>query len=154
RSDGTNAPLLQHAQELHLKGRGKLAHFVEQERAAVGFAEKPRARTLRARECALLVPEKLALHERLGQSSAVDDEERTRRALALAVQGARDELFSRAALARDEDRRARGGRLADEVPHALGVGARAEHLALFEVSNFGAQLLVLGDDAPLLECLG
>src|SRR5439155_25220377 len=123
------------------------------QRPAVALSEEPRARALSAGESTFFVAEKLALHQRLGQGTAVDDEERASRALALIVERAGNELLARSALAGDEDRRARGCRLAHDLADAFGLGARAEHLALLEVSDLGAKLLVLGDDASFLERL-
>jgi hypothetical protein len=40
-ADGDHLALLQHAQELHLCGRRRLADLVEEERAATGRGEEP-----------------------------------------------------------------------------------------------------------------
>jgi hypothetical protein len=42
-ADALELALLQHAQQLHLDGRGDLADLVEEERAAVGLLEAPLA---------------------------------------------------------------------------------------------------------------
>ncbi len=72
------------------------------------------------------MPEELALEQRLGQGSAVDGHERTRTSRTLAVKCARDELFARAALARDEHAHLRAPDPLEKVvqlPH----GAAASH---------------------------
>ena len=70
------------------------------------------------------------------------------------MEGLRDELLSGPALARDEDRRARGRGLAHGLEDALH-GCRAAH-ELAEAAGrveLRAQGAVLGDEAPLLERL-
>ena len=63
-----------------------------------------------AGERALDVAEELGLEQRLGQRAAVDRHERPIRSVAVLMDGARDELLARAALADDEHRRiGRGG---------------------------------------------
>src|SRR4029079_10537470 len=71
-ADGLELLLLQHAQELHLRIRRKLAHLVEEERAAVGELEASGASVARAGERALHMTEQLALHEAGGDGRAVE----------------------------------------------------------------------------------
>ena len=72
-------PLLQHAQQLHLRRRRHLADLVEEERAAIGQLEAALPPIGGAGERALLVAEDLALEQRLGNRGAVDGDERERR---------------------------------------------------------------------------
>src|SRR5262249_35082030 len=67
---------LQEAKELHLQCHRDLAHFVEEERPAVGLFEAAFAATDRAGERAALVTEQLALEERLGERRTVETHER------------------------------------------------------------------------------
>jgi hypothetical protein len=59
-------PLLEEAQQLHLRGERDLAHLVQEDRSAAGHLELARLLPDRARERALLVAEELALEQGLG----------------------------------------------------------------------------------------
>src|SRR6202000_2316912 len=61
--------------------------------------------------------------------AAVDDDERAVFALALHVDAARDDLFSAAGLAEDEDRERRLRHLLEHAEHAAHLGRRADELA-------------------------
>ena len=67
-----------------------------------------------------------ALDQVLGDGAAVDDDERRRLAVALALDGARDQLLADAAFTLDEDRDIGRGRTAAERDHALH-GLAAQH---------------------------
>ena len=134
-ADPLDGALLQHAEELGLDVQREVADLVEEEGAPVRALEMADARGHRPGEGALLVPEELALDEVLRQHRAVDGDEGPRAPLARGVDGAREELFAGARLARDEDvdvgpgqldreieGRAEGRRLADQG--ALRRGAR------------------------------
>ena len=87
--------------------------------APIGTGERP-----------LLVAEELALEELLGDGGAVDGDERRRRARAVLVDGAGDELLAGAALAGDEDGHVLRGDAADglvDLEHR-GVGAEERPL--------------------------
>ena len=77
-------PVLQHAQQLGLHGRGHVADLVQEQRAAVGLLEAAAPLRDGARERALLVAEQLALHELGGDRRAVHLDEGLRRAAATA----------------------------------------------------------------------
>src|SRR5262249_18063023 len=113
-ADGTHLAGLKDAKELALQWRGEIADLVEEDRSVVRFDEEAAARLRCAGECAARVAEELTLEERLRKRGAVDRDERFVRARTAGVDRARDELFARAGLARDEHRR-RGRRdLIDE----------------------------------------
>src|SRR5439155_15430376 len=80
-----------------------LADLVEEERALVGELELPELLGVGVGERALLVPEELALEERLRDGGAVERDERTSGARAPVVDRLGDQLLPRAALAGDED---------------------------------------------------
>lgn len=116
--------LLQHAKELHLRGRRDVADSVEEERALVGELDPPGFALRGARERALLVAKQLALEERVGERSAVQLDEGALRARAAVVDGSRDELLASAGLAVDEHRGGAPGRARHELahlPHGRGV---------------------------------
>jgi hypothetical protein len=75
-AEPAEAPLLEHAQQLDLRGRLHLGDLVEEQRAAVRELEDARAAIVRAGERPLLVAEDLALEQRLGNRGAVDRDER------------------------------------------------------------------------------
>ena len=56
---------LQHAQQLRLRVEAHVADFVEKDRAAVGMLEAADPPRVSAGESTLLVPEELALQQRL-----------------------------------------------------------------------------------------
>src|SRR5262249_10126618 len=118
-ADAADVAALEEPQELRLDGEAHLADLVEEERAQVRRLGEALARADRARERALLVAEELALEERLLQRAAVEDDERRLGAAAPGVDGARDQLLARAALALDHDARVGGRHLADELAHAF-----------------------------------
>src|SRR5262249_29888720 len=122
------------------------------ERPAVRELELPRAGRHRARERALLVPEKLGLREGLGQRRAVDRDEGAVPPPAPSVEGLRDELLPRAALADDEDRRVRGGDLRDGREDLLHGRALPDELSERETLDGPfLQGAVLEEEAPPLQ---
>ena len=103
-ADRTDLAVLQHAQQLHLHRRRHVADLVEKHRAAVRLLEDALAIRDRAGERAAYVAEQLRFEERLRDGAAVDRHKRLRSPRAVDVDGARDELLSRAALTLDEHR--------------------------------------------------
>jgi hypothetical protein len=89
----------------------------------VRLLEEPALLAVRPREASALVAEELALEDRLGKGRAVDGDEGLGRARALGVDGARDELLARAALADDEHRGGRRRDLRDRLVDAEHRGA-------------------------------
>src|SRR6185436_3593982 len=101
-ADPAKLARFEHAEELGLDVDGKLAHFVEKERAPLGVLERASPRGNGARERAALVAEELALDERVADGAAVDDVERLFRSLAREVDGAREHVLARARLALEQ----------------------------------------------------
>ncbi len=79
RTHGPHRPVLQHVQQLRLQRRRHLADLVEEQRAAMGLDEQPRALAGGARERSARVTEQLALQQGLGQRRAVHRYEGPRR---------------------------------------------------------------------------
>ncbi len=95
---------------------------------AVGRLEAARARVDGAGERALLVPEQLALEQRLGQRRAGDLDEGLAAPRAVLVQGLREQLLAGAALA-EQQHGGRGGRhLPDRLEHREHLGALADQV--------------------------
>ena len=71
--------------------------------------------------------EHLRLEQRLGQRRAVDRDQGTSAAAAVVVNELRDQLLSRAALARDENRRIRRSYSVRQLHHLAERGRCAQH---------------------------
>ena len=69
--DAPRLALLQHAQQLHLEQRARVADLVEEQRAPVRGVEQPDAVGHGAGERAARVPEQLALDQAVGRGAAV-----------------------------------------------------------------------------------
>ena len=89
--------------------------------------------------------EQLGLEQLLGKGGAVDRNERLRRARAVRVDRARDQLLARTGLAEHQDVRFRAGRLADELEDLRHGRAAADEI--FEAER-SLQLLA---EVPVLE---
>ncbi len=118
--------------------------LVEEDRPAVGAPEEPRPVGDRAGEGAAHVAEELALDQVLGDRPAVDDDERVLRPCAPPVDGARDELLPRAALAGHEHRRVRVRDLVDELRHRAHRGAAADQAVALVGSRLLGRALLAG----------
>src|SRR5215470_9343644 len=94
--------LLKDAQELRLRRGRQLSDLVEKQRAACGELEAAALELVGSREGTPLMAEKFRLDEGLRQRCAVDGHERALGTPTRIVDGASDELLSRAALTRQE----------------------------------------------------
>src|SRR6266478_3157362 len=94
--------LLQNPEELRLKRRRHVSDLVEENRPALTLLELADPSAVGARERAPFMTKQLALEQVLGNCGAIERQERGLRARAVLVDGARDELLARAALAGDE----------------------------------------------------
>jgi hypothetical protein len=119
RAHGHEGPVLEEAQELHLRGRRDLADLVEEERPAVGGGEVAGLPLRRPGEGAPLVAEQLGLEERLRERRAVDLDERARGAPALVVDGSCELALPRSALAEEQHARVGGRDLPRGGEHRL-----------------------------------
>ena len=82
-----------------------LPDLIEEQRPAVGQLEAPQLGVHRPGERAFLVPEQLALQQRLGQGGAVDGDERLISARRVGVEVSAEQLLARAGLTEDQHRR-------------------------------------------------
>ena len=120
--------VLEHAQELDLTDGLQLAYLVEEDSALVGQLEPALAVGPGVGEGALLVPEHLAVEEAGAQTSEIDLDEGAAAAGGVEVDGLRDELLARAALACDEHRGAGRCHAGHCVQHLLDLWAFAYDL--------------------------
>ncbi len=120
-ADRLDLALLDRAQQFHLRGHRQFADLVEEQRAARGFEELAGVLLGRAGEGALLVAEQDRLHEIVGDRAAIDRDEGLGAPVALAVDGARDQLLADAGLALDQHRDVRRRGL-------LGAAQHGKHL--------------------------
>ena len=118
---------LEDAQNFRLCGGGHVADFIEEQRAAVALLKLADALGVGAGERAFFVPEEFALQQMLRNRGAVDGEKGPIATLAVAVNGARDELLPRAAFAGDERSGIAGGELADGFENLLHREAFADN---------------------------
>src|SRR5882672_7352367 len=95
-------PRLDGAEELGLRIQAHVPYLVEEERSAVRGLESAALHLGGSGEGTLLVAEELALHEVLGERSAIELFERTSAARARAMDGSGHQLLAGAALPGDE----------------------------------------------------
>jgi hypothetical protein len=159
-------PLLQHPQQLGLRGGRHVADLVQEEGAAIGLPQLAGAVAVGAGEGATQVAEELALDQRLRDGGAVDRHEWRAGARRESVEAPRHQFLAGAGLAQDQHahRRRRdaldgvgqlvhGGRLAEqqpvsgEAPHLLG-----EHPVL--ALQAGGLQRLFDDEAQLVDLVG
>ena len=99
-ADTLDRQVLQRAQQLGLRGGGKVGHLVEKQGSPVGLLELATTAADAGRR-ALLDAEELGLDQRFNQRGAVDGHERPAATGAELVNLARDELLADAAFARE-----------------------------------------------------
>src|SRR5574344_261761 len=117
---GTYFSVLERAQEFRLHRERNVPDFVEENRPAGSFFEKPRAVGERSGECAAHVSEKLAFEKIFGDGAAVHDDEFGLHAR----DGARDEFLADARFSLDEHSAVSGNRFFDravEFLHGISV---------------------------------
>ena len=115
-----------------MRGRGHFANFVQQQRAAVREFEAAEAPLGCARECAFLVAENFALHQRFGNGRAVDGHEGPASSRRKHMDRARDHLFPRSGFARDQHacgRRRDHLHLAHHLLHRAGSADQSPQLS-------------------------
>ncbi len=144
--------LLQHAQQLDLKGRAGLADFVQEERAAIRLLEEANAILDRAGEGATLVAEELRFEQGIGQRTAVFGDEGLGGAAAFVMDGARHHFLAGTGLAGDQHGQIVRRDAGDQIAHCIERTARCTHHAV--QAKALARLVELGLDAALEDRLG
>ena len=114
---------VEHPQQLHLAAQRKVADLVEEQGAAIGRFEAPRARLGGAGEGAALGAEQLGLDQLAGQRAAVHRHERAARDGRVRMHDGRDALLAAAVGPGDEHRHVGARDLAGQLQRAQrGVG--------------------------------
>ena len=107
--------------------RAELGDFIQKERTTVSDLDEAALPFACVSECSFLVAEQLGLEETRGQGRAIDFHKPSQRVRARVVDGTRDEIFPRAALAEQQHRRTRdSGHLPRECTHRLDLGMVAK----------------------------
>ncbi len=119
-TDAREGSLLDYAQQLCLQQRTELRYLVQKESAAVRTLEEPLAQVVGAGEGAAFVAKELGFLQGLRDGGAVDRDQGRIRTATLGVDGVRNQLFARSALAMDQHRDI-GGR------HELDLTVEVEH---------------------------
>ena len=109
---------------------GELTDFIEKHGPALGNFELALLLDNGSGEGALLVAEELAFEQRLGQRGAIDRHARLVGACAVAMNGARHQLFARSALAEDQDGNLPRRHARDELVYVAHARAIAHHVVL------------------------
>ncbi len=86
-----------------MRHRGQFSDFIEEESPTVSVFDQSRFVLIRSSECALGIPEQLALLEILGQRCAIHRDHRSIAAVAVVVDCLGDELLSRPCLSCNEN---------------------------------------------------
>src|SRR5262249_20345132 len=139
---------LEHPEQLRLEGGLEIPELVEKQRPLVGELEPAGLRVARARECALLVAEELALDQRGRERGTVDRDERSGSAAALRMKGAREQLLAGAGLSQEQDGRGGIGNLADLSQRRPESSRLADDLAeVIGLDDLRLEVEVLGGQA-------
>ena len=150
---GSNSPSCRTRSSFVCVSSGKLAHLVEEQRAAVGQLESADAPLSRAGERAFHVAEQFAFDQARGDGAAVELHERSIATRAALVDGAGDELLARAGLAVDQYARVRAGDEIDLAQRLLQGRARADDLAMVTLFGDLALQIAILPLQPLLQAL-
>ena len=138
------SPGLQRAQKLCLDLQRHVANFIEEHGAAVGLFEQSFAVVISARKSAAPVAEEFALQQSGRQCRAVQCDQRMIAARAVAMDGARHQLFPGPALAADQDSRRRRRNLGNQSRDLLHLQVIAnDELAFRPGFKFAQGKLVL-----------
>src|SRR5205807_714824 len=106
-------PFLQRAQELRLRGEGKVDNLIEEQASALCKLELPRLSLICAGERALLIAEELRLDQGIRYRAAVDGDERLLASVTELMDRPSNKFLASAGLALDEDSERGVGHLLD-----------------------------------------
>src|SRR3989454_11951076 len=115
---GLPLPFLQHAQELRLRGDGKIDNLVEKEASALCKLESPLLSLICAGERAFLIAEQFRLDQGIRDRAAVDGDKRLLVSGTQLMDRPSNKFLASAGLALDEGRE-RGARYLPDLPTHL-----------------------------------
>src|SRR5580658_1168822 len=121
--------LLDHAQQLGLRGERHLSDLIEQERPVLGLFETSEAACSGARKRPFFVAEQLTLYKALGQRSAIHGHKRAAASRTQAMNRAGHQFLACAALTGDQNRGGARRYLPDESEDFLNWRRIAYHIA-------------------------
>ena len=119
---------LQHPKQLGLQRGRHGIHFIEENRAFVRLFEQAEFVLNRARERAFFVTEKLGFQQIFRQRRTIDRHKRVMLTMRVKVQCARDEFFTSAALALNQNRAIGIGNFRDQIVDRLHLATRADNV--------------------------
>ena len=151
RTERLDLLFLQDPQQLGLCRRRQFRHLIQKDRPVMGFLETSAPLPHGAREGSLLVSEKLAFDQGVGDRGAVHLDQRTLTAGTVRVNGAGDELLARPRVTQNQDGRAGIRHMADQAEnllHPLGMpdDIDGRRLPLIDNSAETPVLLLQGED--------
>lgn len=136
-ADAFEGSFLEETEELLLEGRGQVADFVEEDRAALGPFEVTEVAFGRSGEGSALVSVQLALGKGLGQPRAIDGDERSGSPVAVPVNGSGGEFLAGSAAAFDQDGEVRLADRADLLEDLLHERVRSQERVRSGEGAFG-----------------
>src|SRR5579862_531897 len=151
-ADARKLPLLEHAQDLGLGARWHLADLVQEERALIGQFKLAQLLRVGVGERTAFVPEQFAFQEIFGNRRAVERDEGPLGARAVVVNRLGNQLFARAALAGDQNRRLQWRDHRYGAQRRLHLGGTADDVFEAESgADFGTQSFDFADQGGGLD---
>src|SRR5229473_2848043 len=133
-ADAFDLTFLQHSQQCDLDFRGQVAYFVQENRPAVRRFKTPRAPLRRTSKGALLVTEELGSNQRYRECGAIHTNKCPFPAVGSLVDGARNQLLSRAGFPQNQDCGIRMCHLADLAEHFTQLLGGADYVLKHRVT--------------------
>ena len=128
-AEALKAALFEHAQQFRLRHQRHVAHFIEEQRPAIGEFEAPGLPIVGAGEGALFVAEEFRFEQGVWQRRAIDGLEVFRSPARELVDHAGDHFLARPGWSQDQDRDVRLGRRPDPLEDGQHLLVAADHLA-------------------------
>ena len=130
-ADALELLFLQQPQQLCLRARRHVAHFIHEDGSAVGLLEFADAPPVGAGECPALVAEEFAFQKRFRDGRAVDCQKRGLAAAAVLIDRPGDQFLAGPALAKDQHGHVLRGNAANGFIEVLHGRRRAHQLIVF-----------------------
>src|SRR5712664_1071736 len=133
-ADAFDLTFLQHSQQCDFDFRGQVAYFVQENCPAISRFKTPQAPLRRTGEGALLVAEELGSNQRCGDCGAIHTNKCPFPAVGSLVDGARNQLLSRAGFAQNQDGGIRMCHLAGLAQHFTQLLGGADYVLKHRVT--------------------